>query len=64
MLVLKDSSDQIYPAHLCTWVQLETDSGYTISSAGFYGTGSAQALVGPELGMIGKSGRFVRITTK
>jgi hypothetical protein len=64
MLVIKDSSDVIYPADLCTWKQADaTDGyGYVINTAKFYGTGTAVALVGPELGHIGKSGRFVKMT--
>jgi len=62
MLVIKDSSDVTYPAQLCTWVEVEVDGGYTITTAKFYGTGSAVALTGTDLGYIGKSGRFVKIS--
>lgn len=63
MLVIKDSAGTIYPADLCTWTQSDAASGYTIATANFYGTGAAVALTGPVLGHIGKSGRFVAMTS-
>jgi len=64
MLVLKDSAGVIYPADSCTWKEAASASGYgyTINTAKFYGTGSAVDLTGPVLGIIGKSGRFVKIS--
>jgi len=61
-IVIKDSSDKIYPTTLCTWVQSEVTNGYQISSASFFGTGTAVAITSPELGYIGKSGRFVKMS--
>ena len=62
MLVVKDTAGKIYPADLCTWVQTDVDGGYTISTVEFYGTGSAVAVTGADLGFIGKSGRFVKLS--
>lgn len=64
MLVLKDSAGVIYPADQCTWKEAASASGYgyTINTAKFYGTGVAVAISGPILGIIGKSGRFVKIS--
>lgn len=62
MLVIKDSSNVIYPADMCTWVQTEVAGGYTVTSANFFGTGAAVAITAPELGYIGKSGRFVKMS--
>ena len=65
MLVIKsDSTGVIYPADNCTWKQAASASGngYTINTANFYGTGSAVVIADPVLGIIGKSGRFVKIS--
>ena len=65
MLVIKsDSTGVIYPADNCSWKQAASASGngYTINTANFYGTGSAVAIANPVLGIIGKSGRFVKIS--
>lgn len=64
MIVIKDSAGVIYPADQCTWKQADSSSGsgYTINTAKFYGTGSGVAITGPSLGIIGKSGRFVKIS--
>ena len=65
MLVIKsDSTGVIYPADNCTWKQAASASGqgYTINTANFYGTGAAVVIANPVLGIIGKSGRFVKIS--
>ena len=65
MLVIKsESTGIIYPADSCTWKQAASASGngYTINTANFYGTGSAVSIANPVLGIIGKSGRFVKIS--
>jgi len=65
MLVIKsDSTGVIYPADNCSWKQTASASGngYTINTANFYGTGSAVVIADPVLGIIGKSGRFVKIS--
>jgi len=63
MLVIKSSSGAIHPADLCVWTQVEVDGGYEITNAGFYGTSTLTPLgVGCELGYIGKSGRFVKMS--
>jgi len=65
MLVIKSASTGvIYPADVCTWKEAASASGhgYTINTANFYGTGSAVAIADPVLGIIGKSGRFVKIS--
>jgi len=65
MLVIKsDSTGVIYPADNCSWKQAASASGngYTINTANFYGTGSAVVIADPVLGIIGKSGRFVKIS--
>ena len=57
----------IHPADRCTWTQSDAPdgNGYVIANAWFYpgagGAGSDLAITDPELGFIGKSGRFVRI---
>ena len=62
----------IWPADRCTWTQEVGTGGigYDIANALFWpgvglngGTPDALPLVNPELGFIGKSGRFVKITT-
>jgi hypothetical protein len=62
MIVIKDSSNVIYPADRCTWTQTEVDAGYTITSASFYSATATVAITAPELGYIGKSGRFVKMS--
>lgn len=62
MIVIKDSADKIYPADMCTWTQTEVENGYTVTLANFYGTGTAVVINAPELGYIGKSGRFVKMS--
>jgi len=62
MIVIKDSSNKIYPADMCTWVQNEVAGGYELASADFFGTGAAVAITAPVLGYIGKSGRFVKMS--
>jgi len=62
----------IFPADRCTWTQSQTNVHYEIANAVFHFGGSTGAGAGtsanvvsidsPELGYIGKSGRFVRIT--
>ena len=66
MLVVKDSSGVIYPADRCTWVEsAAAGGGYSIGTAKFYdgATAGGTALTSPELGFIGKSGRFVKISS-
>ena len=65
MLVIKsDSTGVIYPADNCSWKQSASTSGkgYTINTANFYGTATAVSIADPVLGIIGKSGRFVKIS--
>lgn len=64
MLVIKDTAtDTIYPAETCTWVQTEGQGGgYDITTVKTYISGSAVAIAAAELGFIGKSGRFVKIS--
>ena len=52
------------PATHCTWAQVTNSTGgYDINNAVFvHGEGTETAIVNPELGFIGKSGRFVQIT--
>ena len=60
----------IFPADRCTWRQVDTtefSGGYSITAARFIGLGgdtanTALTLSNPELGFIGKSGRFVAIS--
>lgn len=65
MLVIKsESTGVIYAADNCSWKEAASSSGhgYTINTANHYGTGSAVAIADPVLGIIGKSGRFVKIS--
>jgi len=65
MLVIKsESTGIIYAADNCSWIEAASASGYgyTINTAKFYGTGSAVVIADPVLGIIGKSGRFVKIS--
>jgi hypothetical protein len=66
MLVIKDSSGVIYPADRCSWKQAAASGGgYSINTAKFYdgATAGGAALTGPELGYIGKTGRFVKTSS-
>ena len=55
----------IHPADRCTWQQTAVPAGgYAIDNALFWtggGTPENVPISNPELGFIGKSGRFVRI---
>ena len=54
-----------FPADRCVWSQSYNANTrqYTITSARFFGiTAGGAAITNPELGHIGKSGRFVPIT--
>lgn len=63
MLVIKDTAtNTIYPAETCTWVEIPLANGYDIGSVNTYATGTAVAIAAAELGYIGKSGRFVKIS--
>ena len=56
----------IFPADRCTWVQenAANGSGYDVTQAFFYsGNDDPLPISSPELGYIGKSGRFVKITS-
>ena len=64
MMVLRDSAGVIYPADRCTWTQTQVGGtgGYVIATATFYpGNAVGSAITDPELGFIGKSGRFVKV---
>ena len=72
MMVIRSGEfgGRIFPADRCTWVeQVPTGGrGYSITNAFFY-TGlsgtegeTATSIGDPELGFIGKSGRFVEIS--
>ena len=55
-----------FPADRCVWSQSYdgTDRQYRITGARFFGNGATSAAIeNAELGYIGKSGRFVPITT-
>lgn len=56
--------DVLYPADRCVWSQHQHDSGrgYYIGNAFFYPGNAAREQINlPELGYVGKSGRFVKI---
>ena len=66
MLVIKNTtSGVIYPADRCSWVEAPASGGgYSINTVLFYDGVSAGATVAtPVLGFIGKSGRFVKISS-
>ena len=65
MLVVKnETSGVVYPADLCTWIESSVSGGgYSIGTANFYGTGAAVSIATPVLGYIGKSGRFVKMSS-
>ena len=63
MLVIKDNtSGTVYPAEFCTWIESSVAGGYTVISVTTYITGAAVAIADAELGYIGKSGRFVKLS--
>lgn len=63
MLVIKDNATNvIYPAEFCTWVEGSVSGGYTVTSVNTFITGTAVAIADAELGYIGKSGRFVKLS--
>ena len=64
MLVIMDTAtNTIYPAEFCTWVQTEGQGGgYDITTVKTYITGTETAIASAELGFLGKSGRFVKIS--
>jgi hypothetical protein len=64
MLVIKDTAtNTIYPAETCTWVEIpSTGSGYDIGTVKTYISGTAVAIAAAELGYLGKSGRFVKMS--
>lgn len=56
----------IFPADRCTWQQAvgPNGNGYAITNARFVAiSGNAITITNPELGYIGKSGRFVQIAS-
>ena len=58
-------TDGIFPADRCVWEQSQQmdTSNYEISNAHFVaGNGTYNPIANPELGYIGKSGRFVGMT--
>ena len=62
--IVSSTTRHIYPADRCSWDQFTREGGgYQIDNAIFY-DGVSSALIRilePELGFIGKSGRFVQI---
>ena len=55
----------IYPADRCTWIQADsaTGNGYTLMSANYLSFDTHVPLGNDvDLGIIGKSGRFVALT--
>ena len=52
----------ILPADACVWTQVSSGNGYEITGASYILNGAAVAISNPDLGVIGKSGRFVQIT--
>lgn len=63
MLVIKDTAtDTIYPAETCTWVEISVAGGYDIGTVKTYISGTAVAIAAAELGYLGKSGRFVKMS--
>lgn len=66
MLVIKNNTTGvIYPADSCIWKEADATSGYgyTINTVKYYGTGTEVTVTTPVLGFIGKSGRFVQISS-
>lgn len=63
MLVIKDTSTGVtYPAEFCTWVETSVTGGYSVTTVKTYITGSEVAISSADLGYIGKSGRFVKLS--
>ena len=77
MVIRSGTNGNIFPADRCTWAQSAQaagDSNYSIENAVFYPGASVNNVLGittaathipigePELGYIGKSGRFVGMT--
>lgn len=64
MLVIMDTAtNTIYPAETCTWVQTEGQGGgYDVTTVKTYITGTEIAIAAAELGYLGKSGRFVKMS--
>ena len=77
MVIRSGTNGNIFPADRCTWaqsVQPDGTSNYSIENAVFYPGASVDGVLGltspathvtignPELGYIGKSGRFVGMT--
>ena len=61
---LVDAEFLIYPADMCTWyTAVSSEGGYEIHNAQFWNGASATPthIPFPQLGFIGKSGRFVKI---
>ena len=61
---LLDAEFLIYPADMCTWyTAVSSEGGYEIHNAQFWNGASATPthIPFPQLGFIGKSGRFVKI---
>ena len=61
---LLDAELLIYPADMCTWyTSVRAEGGYEIHNAQFWNGASTTPthIPFPELGYIGKSGRFVKI---
>ena len=52
------------PADRCVWTQVDNggSAGYDIANARVFTATAEVAVSSPELGYIGKSGRFVKIT--
>ena len=61
---VRAGNTEIHPADRCTWRQAAVATGgYEVNNVVFYpGNAAGEAVTQPELGFIGKSGRFVPIT--
>ncbi len=63
MIVIKDTATGvIYPSENCTWVEVPVEGGYEIASVTTYITGTAVNIAAADLGYLGKTGRFVKIS--
>lgn len=51
------------PADACVWTQTSSSDGYDLGTAHYVLDGTVIAITDGKLGVIGKSGRFVQISS-
>lgn len=55
-------TDYVLPAENCVWQVQQDAYGYSLTLAEYVLGGTLYAIVNPELGVVGKSGRFTAVT--